>query len=149
MVQLDTQPVPGTDPREVIDQRDQILDLVRRYESSFNDNDASAMNALFLPDAVFVNFGGNLVRGAEELYRAQAFVFAPGGPLEQVRVLYLAENLLFVDRDVAVVHARQRSADADGAPKGPDDSMEAVLMLLVVRVPDGWRIRVGQNTPVM
>ncbi|TDC38171.1 DUF4440 domain-containing protein [Actinomadura sp. KC345] len=73
-------------------EHDQLAAVVESYESAFNGNDAEAMNALFSEDAVFVNFGGNLVFGAELLYRAQAHVFAPGGALENISVRYLVES---------------------------------------------------------
>ncbi|MDT0441824.1 SgcJ/EcaC family oxidoreductase [Streptomyces johnsoniae] len=129
----------------------EIADVVRRYGAAFNGNDARAMNALFSRDAIFVNFGGGLVFGAEQLYRAQAFVFAPGGVLEHVRVTYQIESTVFLTRGIAVVHARQRTADADGRPveARDGDPMEAVLMMTLVRdEEDGWRVRAAQNTPV-
>ncbi len=136
----------GTNPP---DARDEIAEVVRRYEAAFNENDATGMNALFTGDAVFVNFSGNIVFGAEDLLRAQAFVFSPGGPLEDVKVRYTIESLVFLADDIAVTHARQRTLGADRpATTGDPDPMEGVFMAVLVHDSTGWRIRVGQNTPV-
>jgi uncharacterized protein (TIGR02246 family) len=137
---------PRTSPP---DARDEIVEVLRRYEAAFNENDATGMNSLFTGDAIFVNFGGNLVFGAEDLLRAQTFVFSPGGPLEDVKVRYPVESLVFLADDIAVVHARQQTLGADDeATVGDRDPMEAVFMAVLVHDSTGWRIRVGQNTPV-
>ncbi|PRX51491.1 uncharacterized protein (TIGR02246 family) [Prauserella shujinwangii] len=126
---------------------DDVAAVVAEYESAFNRNDARAMNRLFAEDAIFVNFAGTLVFGAEPLYRAQAAVFDRGGALEHVQVRYLIESLVFLTPEVAVVHARQRSAGPDGGD--PGDPMAGILQLTLLRGTGGrWRIRVGQNTPV-
>ena len=124
-------------------------EVIRLYEAAFNANDADAMAALFLEDVVFVNFSGAVVHGRDRLHRAQAFVFGPGGPLEQVSVRYEVEGLIELEGGISVLHARQRGLGTDGqvAPVG-EDAMHAILMLLLVRTGEGWRIRVGQNTPV-
>lgn len=124
-------------------------DVVRLYEEAFNANDADTMASLFLPDVVFVNFGGTIVHGRDRLHRAQALVFAQGGPLEHVSVRYRVESLINLSDEIAVLHARQRGLGPSGQLVDlEDDAMHAVLMLLIVRTSDGWRIRVGQNTPV-
>ncbi|MFD0415955.1 SgcJ/EcaC family oxidoreductase [Streptomyces sp. NPDC127108] len=127
----------------------EIAEVVARYEAAFNENDARAMNALFSPDTVFVNFSGTLVRGAERLYQAQSFVFAEGGPLADITVRYTVENIAFLTPGVAVAHARQRSAGADGQAEQSRDPMEGILSMTLMRDATGqWRIRMAQNTPV-
>ncbi|GAA2495551.1 hypothetical protein GCM10010406_34730 [Streptomyces thermolineatus] len=129
----------------------EIVEVVTRYEAAFNQNDAEAMNALFSPDAVFVNFSGTLVFGAEDLYESQAFVFSEGGPLVNITVQYLVESIVFLTPAIAVVHARQRSATPDGRPVAVGkDLMESILTMTLVRDEnDDWRIRAAQNTPVV
>lgn len=90
-------------------------DLIKRYERAFNAGDAKSMNALFVEDPVFVNFGGNLVDDRESLYRIQRFVFGPGGPLEDVSVSYTIERITHLTAGLAVIHARQRTLGADTA----------------------------------
>nr|MDT0667116.1 hypothetical protein [Micromonospora sp. DSM 115978] len=65
------------------------------YERAFNTNDARMMNDLFAADPVFVNFGGQVVHGKDDLYRAQQLVFEAGGPLEHVRVAYVVFSTIF------------------------------------------------------
>lgn len=130
--------------------RDEIIAVVAAYEQAFNDNDAKAMNALFSDDTIFVNFGGNLVFGSQQLYRAQAFVFQPGGALENITVGYLVESVVFLAPNIAVAHTRQRTAETDGTLANVHrDPMESILTLVLTRDDQsGWRIRFGQNTPV-
>ncbi|AOS62748.1 hypothetical protein TL08_09665 [Actinoalloteichus hymeniacidonis] len=105
------------------------------------------MNALFDDDPIFVNIVGNLVLDRETLLRAQAFVF--DGPLREVYVRYDVESLIFLHTDIAVVHARQRPAAADGALLPVDtENRESIVVFVAVRTSAGWRIRVGQNTVV-
>ncbi|WP_030106457.1 SgcJ/EcaC family oxidoreductase [Actinoalloteichus caeruleus] len=129
---------------------DRILTaLVRDYEHAFNTNDARFMNDLFADDPVFVTFGGNLVDGKEELYRAQAAVLAPGGVLEHTSVSYTVERITRLDTGVAVIHARQRTRHSGTTDeRAGKDPMESVLMLVAQLDDRGWRIRIGQNTPV-
>ncbi|EHR53224.1 hypothetical protein SacmaDRAFT_5056 [Saccharomonospora marina XMU15] len=125
-------------------------DLIKRYERAFNTNDAESMNALFVEDPVFVNFGGNLVDDRESLYRVQRFVFGSGGPLEDVSVSYTIERITHLTAGRAVIHARQRTLGADTAStdRPRKDPMEAIFMVVAELVGDEWRIRIGQNTPV-
>jgi len=107
------------------------------------------MNDLFAPEPIFVNFGGQLVQGKDELYRAQEFVFGPGGPLEHVQVRYVVLSTTFLSADVAVIHSRQRSVAPDGTLVDlGEDSLEAVFTVVLVRNDGHWHIKVGQNTPV-
>ncbi|SOD64313.1 conserved hypothetical protein [Streptomyces zhaozhouensis] len=129
----------------------EIAEVVSRYEDAFNQNDAGAMNALFTPDTIFVNFGGNLVFGAENLYRAQSFVFAEEGPLADISVSYTIESIVLLTPEVAAAHARQRTVgeSAERLAEG-SDPMEGVLAMTLMRDAEGrWRIRMAQNTPVL
>ncbi|ASR37750.1 DUF4440 domain-containing protein [Prauserella marina] len=126
-----------------------LNDLVRHYEHAFNTNEAKSMNDLFADDPIFVNFGGNLVDDKEALYRAQAFVFDQGGPLENLSVSYTVESITHLAEGLAVVHARQRALRSGAASAGPrEDPMEAILLIVAQLDDGGWRIRIGQNTPV-
>ncbi|GAA2076369.1 hypothetical protein GCM10009801_31810 [Streptomyces albiaxialis] len=130
--------------------REEIAAVVARYESAFNQNDARAMNSLFSPDTVFVNFSGNLVFGADRLFQAQSLVFAEGGPLAGITVRYTVESVVFLTPEVGVVHARQRTAESDGRAEGGKDPMEGILTMTLMRDDAGeWRIRMAQNTPVV
>ncbi|NIJ10017.1 uncharacterized protein (TIGR02246 family) [Saccharomonospora amisosensis] len=124
--------------------------LIKRYEHAFNTNDAKSMNALFVEDPVFVNFGGNLIDDRESLYRVQRFVFGSGGPLEDISVSYTVERITHLTAGLAVIHARQRTLGADTATTDQPrkDPMEAIFMVVAELVGDEWRIRIGQNTPV-
>ncbi|EHR60989.1 SgcJ/EcaC family oxidoreductase [Saccharomonospora cyanea] len=122
-----------------------LMAVVERYERAFDDGDADAMIGLFTPDTVFVNVAGNLVRGAEDLHRAQKSVFE--GPLRGVRATFTVENVALLARDVAVVHARQENTwPAEGT--GPGTRSASVIVFVMTRDEQGWRIRTGQNTPV-
>lgn len=125
----------------------EVLDLLFRYETAFNANDSDKMASLFTEDCTFVNFGGNLVLGRSNLHRAQSEVFATGGPLELIEVTYLPEHAELLDTEHALVHARQHTMSSNGEPLA-EDSMEAVFTILLTRTSTGWRIRMGQNTPV-
>ncbi len=124
-----------------------VLDLLSRYETAFNANDPDTMASLFTEDCTFVNFGGAVALGRSDLHRAQSQVFAAGGPLEAVEVTYSPEHATLLGADHAVVHARQRTMTPNGGILS-DDPMEAVFTLVLARTDEGWRIRMGQNTPV-
>lgn len=125
----------------------EVLDLLSRYETAFNSNDPDTMASLFAEDCTFVNFGEAVVLGRSDLHRAQSQVFTAGGPLESIQVTYRPEHATLLDADHAVVHARQRTMAPNGELLG-DDPMEAVFTLVLARTEKGWRIRMGQNTPV-
>ncbi|SDK27840.1 conserved hypothetical protein [Actinopolyspora mzabensis] len=128
----------------------EVAEVVARYEAAFNQNDARAMNALFSPDTVFVNFSGTVVSGAEQLYQAQSFVFAANGPLADITVRYTTENIAFLTPEVAVARARQRSVPSEERAAEADDPLEAILTMTLLRDAAGqWRIRMAQNTPVV
>lgn len=126
-----------------------LNDLIKHYEHAFNTNDAKSMNDLFADDPVFVNFGGTLVEDKESLYRAQEFVFGPGGPLEDLRVSYTVESITHLAAGLAVVHSRQRTLrTGTAAPERSRDPMEAIFMVVAQLADAEWRIKIGQNTPV-
>ncbi|MDI3422653.1 SgcJ/EcaC family oxidoreductase [Streptomyces luteolus] len=128
---------------------EEVAEVVARYEAAFNQNDARTMNDLFSPDTIFVNFSGNLVFGADRLYQAQSFVFGEGGPLADITVSYTVESIAFLTPEVAVAHARQRSAGADRQTQIGSDPMEGILAMTLMPDASGqWRIRMAQNTPV-
>ncbi len=122
-----------------------LVAVVERYERAFNDGDADSMIELFTPDTVFVNVAGNLVRGAEDLHRAQKSVFE--GPLRGVHAVFTVENVAVLGGDVAVVHARQENT-WPGDETGAATRSASVIVFVMTRDAEGWRIRTGQNTPV-
>jgi uncharacterized protein (TIGR02246 family) len=122
------------------------LNLLTRYEAAFNANEADSMNALFWEDCTFVNFGGGLVTSRDELLVKQRFVFAAGGPLHEVSVGYQREVSIELASNVLQIVARQRSRDSVDPT---DDPMHAVLILTAECRDGEWRIRTGQNTPVI
>lgn len=122
-----------------------LVAVVERYERAFNDGDADSMIGLFTPDTVFVNVAGNLVRGAKDLHRAQKSVFE--GPLRGVRAMFTVENVVLLGSDVAVVHARQENT-WPAEETGDGTHSASVVVLVMTRDSQGWRIRTGQNTPV-
>jgi uncharacterized protein (TIGR02246 family) len=127
--------------------RHEVVELLERYESAFNANDARAMNHLFADGCAFVNFGGHLVEGKEALLAAQRAVFDPGGALEAVSVRYDPVRITELAPEVVALHARQRTLGwAAGEGRDP---MAAVLLVVVRREAGGAAsIVLGQNTPV-
>lgn len=125
----------------------EVLELLSRYETAFNSNDPDTMASLFTENCTFVNFGGNLVIGRSDLHRAQSQVFAAGGPLESVEVTYRPEHAELIDADHALLHARQRTSTTNEEPLA-NDPMEAIFTIVLTREATGWRVRMGQNTPV-
>ena len=123
--------------------------VIQEYEQFFNSHDAASMNRLFTDDAVFVNFSGTIVQGRMDLMSAQSFVFRAGGPLHNVKVKYDIQCEIPINDDVTVIHSLQSGMSVDGTvlPLG-QDVMRGVLMVLLVRTSEGWRIKVGQNTPI-
>lgn len=143
--------MPEPQPK-LADRADQtaLHDLLARYEAAFNEKRPDEMGALFTEDASFVNFGGSLVRGREALQRAQSVVLGPGGPLERVRLRYSVENLVFLAADIAVLHARQRSASTQADQlSSTRDPQHAIFVIVAEKRASGWLIRSGQTTPVL
>lgn len=77
-------------------------------------------------------------------------MFDPGGVLTSISVRYQLEQITFLSPTIAVIRARQRSANPDGQPAdgAGADPMEAILTVTAERSDGHWRIRMGQNTPV-
>ena len=126
-----------------------LIEVIEQYEAAFNSNDAYAMNDLFAPDPVFVNFAGDMVLDKGVLLRAQQAVFSEGGPLAGIDVSYTVEKVTYLASDVAAVHSRQRSQPPNRtATDRRNDPLEAVFLAVLRRTEAGWRIVLGQNTPV-
>ncbi|WP_250008057.1 SgcJ/EcaC family oxidoreductase [Actinoplanes sp. M2I2] len=127
----------------------ELIELIKQYEAAFNSNDAYAMNELFATDPVFVNFAGHMVLDKGVLLKAQQAVFSEGGPLADIDVSYTVERVTYLASDIAAVHSRQQSQRPDrGAHDRQNDPMEAVFLVVLRRTEAGWRIVLGQNTPV-
>lgn len=123
-----------------------VSNLLVRYEDAFNANDADSMNALFWEDCTFVNFGGGLVTDRGELLTKQRVVFAPGGPLHEIDVRYQHEVTIELAPTVVQIVARQRTRDGVDPTRDP---MHGVIILTAEFRGNDWRIRSGQNTPVI
>lgn len=137
----------GEQARNDQDDHAEVADVVARYEAAFNGNDANAMNALF--------HRRHDLRERRGQPRIRVRVLVPGAGVRLrratargLRQVHHREHHLPATR-VAVAHARQRPATADGTLKSVDaENKESIVMFVLSRTATGWQIRVGQNTMV-
>ncbi|MFI9402407.1 DUF4440 domain-containing protein [Nocardia sp. NPDC052316] len=102
------------------------VQVLRRYEGTFNANDAEGMNALFWEDSTFVNFSGSVSTNRDDLLAKQRFVFGANGPLHNVSVLYQLEQTIELAQSFVQVVARQRTRGNDDPAQDP---MHGVVIL--------------------
>ena len=115
-------------------------DLANAFVAAWNDHDADAVAALFLPDGRMTTAFGQLLRGREAVRDGHARAFE--GPYAGARIAEHAVETLRERPQLALVAIDWRIEGAEGAPAN-----RGSLLLVLERRQGGWLIVAGQNTP--
>lgn len=117
-------------------------DVPAAFQAAWNAHDMTAFGALFHDDATFVNRFAHFVRGVDEI------VALHRGIHETIyRDSILENELIAVDAigdGVAVVHFWGHLTTGPAHPAGPHQ-VDTLLLTVVTRAKDGWRIRAAEN----
>ena len=117
-------------------------DVPAAFQAAWNAHDMAAFGALFHDDATFVNRFAHFVRGVDEI------VALHRGIHETIyRDSTLENELIAVDPigdGVAVVHFWGHLTTGPAHPAGPHQ-VDTLLLVVVTRAKDGWRIRAAEN----
>ena len=135
---------------------DNVRKAVEGFAIDWNHHDMDAFGKLFAPDADFVNVGGVLMKGREDIQMHHAWSHGAIPRTAQVpgtRAAYYsifknstmkfdAVDVRFLRRDVALAHVKwQLLGDArTSIPR------HGVLLFVLTRGKDGWQIASAQNT---
>ena len=124
-----------------------VEDLATAFVAAWNRHDMQALAALFTEDAHFVNVVGMWWKSRAEIEAAHATTHASifknshlDGRVAAVTPLGSGVSALHVNWTLT------GQTEPDGTPAGP---RRGILLLIANEEPDGWRIRVAQNTDIM
>ena len=122
--------------------------LAHAFAEAWNAGDATALAALFEPDAEFVNVVGLWWHSRDEIEQAHAYGLARLFSGSALRVT--ATRTKPLADGVAVVHARMRlTGQAPVGGVAAPGVRTTVFSLVVRRTPDGWRCASAHNTDVV
>ncbi len=121
-----------------------VAALLRDWEGAWNAHDMTRFAALFTEDANMVTVGaGHLVgRRAIEADHAPKHVTR----FRESVLRNEPPSVRFLTPDIALVHLRwamRGDRNADGSAREPRSGL---LSCVVMRTPDGWRVRAAHNT---
>jgi len=126
---------------------DRLKDVPAAFIAAWNRHDMTALAALFAEDADFVNVVGLWWRSRTEIEVAHAATHATifkdsrlEGDIAEVISLGLGTAALHVTWTLT------GQSTPDGTPAEP---RRGILLLILTDTPDGWRIRIAQNTDIV
>jgi uncharacterized protein (TIGR02246 family) len=117
------------------------------FTNAWNSHDAAALAALFAEDADFVNVVGIWWRDRRAIEEAHAFAhrtFFRNSRLsmDEVAVKHLGT-------DLATVHCTWTLVGQEEPDGTVGEPRRGILLFVVSRGPEGWRIRTAQNTDIV
>jgi uncharacterized protein (TIGR02246 family) len=124
-----------------------VEDLATAFVEAWNRHDMQALAALFTEDAHFVNVVGMWWKSRAEIEAAHAATHASIFKNSHLDARVAAKTPL--GSGMTALHVTWRltgQTQPDGTPSGP---RRGILLLIASEAPDGWRIRVAQNTDIM
>lgn len=116
------------------------------FQAAWNTHDMAALGRLFHADASFVNRFATYARGVAaivELHRGIHETIYRDSRLDNA--LIAADP---VADDVAIVHFWSRLTTGAAHPAGPHQ-VDTLLMAVVTRRDDGWRIQAAENVTLV
>jgi uncharacterized protein (TIGR02246 family) len=120
--------------------------VVRAFGECWNRHDVTAFARLFAEDAEFVSRVGAWWKGRAAIEHAHRTMHATG--LRDSRLALEGMAVRFVRADVAIARASWRLHGRRGPADEPLPEGRFILMTLLVRGAQGWRIRDAQNTEI-
>lgn len=131
----------------------EVRDLLGGLATAWNAGDADAYGDLFTPDATYVTFDGDVLRGRDQIVEVHRFLFA--GPLAGSRMGSSDQNPdggVAAVREIApsVLHVitggAVRLPGHDDAPSpGEPDDRASVQSYAIIRNGDCWRVSAFHN----
>ena len=135
---------------------------VREYGDAWNKHDMNALGQLFAPDGDFVNVGGYRWTGREAIQKNHAYMHGsiPAGDRSGVTALserhgaFRESTWAFTNIDVkspktnvAIAFATWRlTGHAASGTTGTTAPRTGIMMFVLIRNGDLWKISAGQNT---
>lgn len=119
-----------------------LIDLVRRFEDSWNNHDMTSFGQLFHANATFVNRFGVHWRGVDEIVAGHAAIHS---------TIYSDSTLAIDPPDIemigdyiAILHFWTRLSAGAAHPAGPHDADTLILAVMLHRNGE-WRIKAAEN----
>lgn len=124
-----------------------IENVVRAFGDCWNRHDMEAFAQLFAEDAEFVNVVGLWWRGREEIKRAHTATHATMFKYSHLTINDIAVR--FVKPDVAIARSSWELTGHLGPSGEALPKRKGILMNLLVRIADKWKIIDAQNTDII
>lgn len=116
--------------------------LYRSLLTAWNEQNAPAVAALFMPESQVIGFDGSIMNGPDEVATELGRIFADH---MTARYVALIRGVQFLRPDVAVLYAA-----AGMIPPGQSDvnpALNVIQNLVVVQQNGQWCVALYQNTP--
>lgn len=125
------------DPNEVADA------LASSFSNAWNQHDMVGFGQLFDHDATFVNAGGQLFRGRDDIQQLHAAIHA--GPYRNSALTVKVADAHSWSSDVIVAHLQ---CVLSGDERTPGETRRTLFTIVMKRRDDKWLIAAAHNTVV-
>jgi uncharacterized protein (TIGR02246 family) len=119
--------------------------LVDGFIDAFNTHDAPAFGRLFAEDADWVNVVGIRVTGRDDIQAEHDEAFTTY--FRHSALTATEQSVRRLQDGFAVVHFRWALMnEGDAAGDRESEPRRGIIVIVATEEPEGWRIKVGQNT---
>jgi uncharacterized protein (TIGR02246 family) len=126
---------------------DRLEDVPAAFIAAWNRHDMAALAALFAEDAGFVNVVGLWWRSRAEIETAHAASHAT--IFKDSRLEGDVAEVTSLGPGTAALHVTW-TLTGHSTPDGTRaEPRQGILLLILTDTPDGWRIRIAQNTDIV
>jgi uncharacterized protein (TIGR02246 family) len=122
---------------------DRLKDVPAAFIAAWNRHDMTALAALFAEDADFVNVVGLWWRSRAEIEAAHAATHAT--IFKDSRLEGDIAEVTSLGPGTAALHVTWTLT----SQSTPAEPRQGILLLILADTPDGWRIRIAQNTDIV
>ena len=134
---------PATNEKvELMDQLRTPASVAERFEEAWNSHDLELFATLFHPDATFVNRFATYWQGADAIVAGHRTIHET--VYRDSTVKMDAPDVTMLTDDIAILHLWTRLTAGAAHPAGRHQA-DTLLMAVVVRKLDEWRIQAAEN----
>jgi len=121
-----------------------IRKVIAGTTEAFNKHDAKAFAAFYAPDAELVTVRGERMKGATEIEKGLATIFATRATAATLKTLDLSIRL--IKPDVAIAHVTNEMSGVENSKRESQPPHRELSIRVLVKDEGKWRVTAFHNT---
>jgi uncharacterized protein (TIGR02246 family) len=121
-----------------------IRKVIAGTTEAFNKHDAKAFAAFYAPDAELVTVRGERMKGATEIEKGLASIFATRATAATLKTLDLSIRL--IKPDVAIAHVTNEMSGVENSKRESQPPHRELSIRVLVKDEGKWRVTAFHNT---